>query len=1073
MENNIIIKITSEAKLNEAQKQLNDLTKEAADFERQLETLSDRRKEDEAQLKREYKGHQDLEKILKKNKNLYRQEKRDLKESIAERKKSIKTLNDSIKAYKTLQGQSGKVVQQLRAMRERLMEMEDSGEFGTKAFMDLSIAAAKLEDQIGDTQQRIRILASDTKYLDAAIGLGDGLGGSFYIATSAAEVFGDDLEGLQKAFYKVQATMSILSGTQQVYNALQKNSTFVIVAQNALYKLSNKLKLKSAAASKADAAASVADSAAKGAQTTSTGILTAAQHALNAAMKANPIGAILAIIIAAVSAAIALAKGIEKLIFSFTAAGKAQAEYEKSMKRLEDLERKAAIGVEARAMKRRQQTQKTNELEKKALDDAKKRNASEIELADIKAKYAKQRADETDKYVKDEIKRNDALKAESYNAMEAKRREANAYKEGSKQQKTALEELATAEQKYYEYANKELDLKDEQREAEDALTDAQNEAAEERKQMALDAEQANIDLMRAGATKEIAQINLNFREKLKNVKGNSKEEKALRKALEAQQAKEIQAVRDKYAQQARQTEIQNRKNLLTLMSQAMGDEESYQEQIALEKKILKMEAQDQIKALEDSVKRKEMSEKDAMVKITAIRLQLQKDLNDIDEQDYQRNATIAQKRTEIFIKQAENEMNALNGSETSKAQLKVLDKYYDARKKQVEENATFEHEAAMRAFARGEMSAEQLADREKEIEANKQASLMEIAKEGASKRLEVEGQRVSALELEVAQAEDKASRAQGVAKLNALREQYDAQQELYEAQKSQLDQQYNAGLIKYQEYKEQEWEIMKATTDAEVQYRQDAMQTVADGFTETLNQMQQASDIVFEALSSGVQAELDELENMYTTDYEEAQKDANKKYITEKEYEKKKAALEEKAAKYAKAQALINAGINTALAITNALNTWPISLGIVMAGIAGAMGAAQMAVIANKPLAQYAKGRKGGKGEYAIVGEKGAELMYIPDGASIVPHDKVDKPQEWSKFDVPVLPQTSKETLHYASEQAYFGALFDYDRMGASVASHLPKQANVTVNVDRSGVHVNNGGDQHTYLNAKYQGSWH
>lgn len=1070
-ENDIIIKITGEADLDAAQKQMQDLTKRSEDYAKVIEKLKDKEKQVSASLRNSIKDRKELSDVLINVHRQYSNQRKVLQDNIAANNKSIKALTDQVKAYKTLHGMSGKAITQLRAMRERLMEMEDAGEFGTQAFIDLAIAAGRLEDQIGDTQQRIRILASDTKELDAISGIGDAIAGSFYIATSAAEVFGDDMEGLQKAFYKVQAAMSVVSGATQVFNALNKDSAAMVVLNTAVTKLFNKAKLKSAAANTADAASSAADVAAKGAQATATGTATAAQWSLNAAMTANPIGAILAIIIAAVAAIAALAKGISKLIFSFSAAGKAQKEYEQAMKRLEDLERKAAIGVEERAMKRRQQVQKTNDLEKKALEEAKARNASEIELADIKAKYAEQRAQETKKHADDEIERNLALKAEAFNAMDAKRREANAYKEGSKKQKKALEELAEAEQKYYEYANKQLDLEDEKREAEDALTDAQREAAEARKQMALDAEQANIELMRSGATKEIAQINLNYREKLKSVKGNSKEEIAMRKALEAQQAKEIQAVRDKYAQQARQTEIENRRNMLTLMSQMQGDEESYKEQVDLEKKILKMEAQDQIKALEDSVKRKEMSEKDAKVKITAIRFQLQKDLNAIDEQDYQRTAEIAKRRTAIFVKEAENETNLLNGSESIEEQLDVWERYYEQRRAQVEQNAEFEKQAAQRAFARGEMSAEQLADREREIQANLNADIESLRKESASKLIEVNDQYITDLELAVSKAENKVNSAQGLDKLGALREQKDAQLALYDEQQKQINAKYAAGLITYQDYKQQEWEIMKATTDAEVEYQQNAMQTISDGFQTALGYMQQVSDLAFEAINQNIQAQMDALDKEYTTDWEEAQKNADKKYITQKEYEKKKAALEEKQAKYQKAQALVNAGINTALAVTSAL-TAPPPASFVMAALAAAMGLAQIAVIASKPLAQYEKGRKGGKGEYALVGEKGPEIMYVPRGASIVPNNLIATPEAWSKFGVPELPHANPDVLHYAAEQTAVGLSIDYDRLGAAVAAAMPKQRNVTVNVDRSGVHVNNGGDNHTYLNAKYNGSW-
>ena len=170
-----------------------------------------------------------MNKKLRDNKKYYREEKTALKENIAVTKQSIKELERQVKGYKQLHGEGGKMVQRLRAMREELQRMEDAGEFGTKAFVDLAIAAGQLEDQIGDTQQRIRILSSDTKQIDALIGLGDGLAGGFYVATSAAEVFGNDLEGLQQAFYKVQAAMSSITGIQQVYNALQKDSVVAVV----------------------------------------------------------------------------------------------------------------------------------------------------------------------------------------------------------------------------------------------------------------------------------------------------------------------------------------------------------------------------------------------------------------------------------------------------------------------------------------------------------------------------------------------------------------------------------------------------------------------------------------------------------------------------------------------------------------------------------------------------------------------------------------------------------------------------------------------------------------------------
>ena len=125
-----------------------------------------------------------------------------------------------------------------------------------------------------------------------------------------------------------------------------------------------------------------------------------------------------------------------------------------------------------------------------------------------------------------------------------------------------------------------------------------------------------------------------------------------------------------------------------------------------------------------------------------------------------------------------------------------------------------------------------------------------------------------------------------------------------------------------------------------------------------------------------------------------------------------------------------------------------------------------MAIIASKPLAQYAKGRKGGKGEYALVGEKGPEVMYVPEGASIVPNHYLGDMDAWSKFGVPALPN---DMMSAAMLQQIN---IDYDRLGKAVAANIPQQKAVSVNVDRNGVTISDNGNRRTYLNHKYAGSW-
>lgn len=121
-------------------------------------------------------------------------------------------------------GKSQRLTTQLRAMKQQLSEMDQAGLRGTTTFNKLAREAGKLEDQIGDTSKRIRALASDTKNIDAVVGVVSGLAGAFSAAQGAAALLGGENENLQKALLKVQAAMALATGVQQVANTLQKES---------------------------------------------------------------------------------------------------------------------------------------------------------------------------------------------------------------------------------------------------------------------------------------------------------------------------------------------------------------------------------------------------------------------------------------------------------------------------------------------------------------------------------------------------------------------------------------------------------------------------------------------------------------------------------------------------------------------------------------------------------------------------------------------------------------------------------------------------------------------------------
>ncbi len=101
-----------------------------------------------------------------------------------------------------------------------------------------------------------------------------------------------------------------------------------------------------------------------------------------------------------------------------------------------------------------------------------------------------------------------------------------------------------------------------------------------------------------------------------------------------------------------------------------------------------------------------------------------------------------------------------------------------------------------------------------------------------------------------------------------------------------------------------------------------------------------------------------------------------------KELEKQKAEIQQKQAKWNKANSIIQATIATYRAVTEALPNF------VVAAIVAAMGAAQVAMIAAQPIPKYAKGTKDKShpGGLAIVGDGGKREVILTDsGAYITP----------------------------------------------------------------------------------------
>ena len=197
---------------------------------------------------------------------------------------------------------------ELRELQMALQQMEASGDTSSKQFIEMSVRAGELKDQIGDTAQQIRILSSDTKHVDALISGVTGLVGAFTAVQGATALFGAENEELNEALLKVNGAMAILQGLQAVQETLNKDSAFsVIFMRNARV---------------AETTAIAGQTTALGANTVAMTASTLATKAFSFALKTIGIGLIITAIALLVEYWDDLTAGVKKFLPAGTDVGK-------------------------------------------------------------------------------------------------------------------------------------------------------------------------------------------------------------------------------------------------------------------------------------------------------------------------------------------------------------------------------------------------------------------------------------------------------------------------------------------------------------------------------------------------------------------------------------------------------------------------------------------------------------------------------------------------------------------------------------------------------------------------------
>ena len=112
----------------------------------------------------------------------------------------------------------GEQIKSLKAELRELKAQIASGTLGEKEMRAATMRAAELTDNLGDVQQKIKALSSDTKRIDTVVEAFKGLAAATSVVTGVMGLLGSENKELEKTLLKVQSAMAILQGVQELAN---------------------------------------------------------------------------------------------------------------------------------------------------------------------------------------------------------------------------------------------------------------------------------------------------------------------------------------------------------------------------------------------------------------------------------------------------------------------------------------------------------------------------------------------------------------------------------------------------------------------------------------------------------------------------------------------------------------------------------------------------------------------------------------------------------------------------------------------------------------------------------------
>lgn len=945
----------------------------------------------------------------------------ELRKELNQAKKSIDDLSkaqNNLKKTLPAEAANQSFRTMIRNIREQIAYMELMGQTGTDEYQRLVVEAGNLVDIQGDVSRQLNNMASDTRVFDTILEGTQLASGGFSVLTGTMALFGEENEEVQQLMLKMQSLIAINTGLQQIQNATQKESNLML----AIGSIQTKAKV-----------------AAETLSTRSTITATIAQKAFNLVAAANPYVLLALAIITIVGALYIFVQNTD------TAAD--------SQKKLNDLEaRHLELLKEIADYSARYNKERIKELEAElSLANARGKSTSEIrhiedELARARAKDHNERLG----FYKDEITN---LDANNQSLIE---------------QKLLLDAINDAKDTGSDTYRLEVKL------GSGELKDVDIEKAIEIVQGRVDNYGKKVEI---GTTLIAEGDELDAKEK---------EAKAKRDKEDFERGKKNAVALAEYQ---------------VLIAQK-GSREELEAQIAAANTKLRVDLQNTDITKGERLKRT----KETLLEIERLeneyrRSQLQEDLNIIEAglaaskegtiEEYNYRVKSLEKQREIDLGQ----LNLTTGQKLliENKYLKDLDKLTEdyvtgVTEREINTNITTVN-AKLSAAKKG--TQEETEYRLQLAELNAQLQIADV--ESTIKNEELKAARIK---------EIRAGLASEIKQINLESDSSSLNKET-EKEMLSVTQQYEKGLISKREYENSVRNISVQSLQNEIDIRRkygedtvDLERQLSERRIEIAEQEKEArmaiQDELFNTLTmfgntlldsdkQRLQQQLDDLSHYYTTDAEEAKKNKDLKLISEDEYNRRQLALKRQAAQAEKNQAIFNLALTNGQAIARAFKDYPYPVSLIIAALVGAQTLMQLNAIRSQPLPKYWKGRRSGKGEFALAGEHGPELMWIPQGASIMPaHDSIramngdiSMMKKWNMpaydYKYPVMPSISSQLVNEAGKSPEMK--MDYDKLGRAVAKYQkrPVEKSVYVSVDRSGTTVTDGNTTKKSLNERFE----